>query len=133
VFKRLFSSVTAIIIGLVFLLVISVLLLISDFGLLRRQGLMNPRHYQIFLRGARATTSTVPLIAPWMTFSYLNQVFNLPPAYLRGALQIDDANYPRLTINHYVREKRQPPDVFLEAVKQAIAKRLAGSVTTSAH
>jgi hypothetical protein len=76
-------------------------------------------------RHSRTRPASLPLadIQPWMTFDYLNHVFNLPPEYLRQSLNISDPAYPRLQIGHYTREKKIDTTVFLNAVRQAIRNR----------
>ena len=44
-------------------------------------------------------------IDSWMTFDYLNKIFNLPPDYLKNSLDISNTRYPFLTINHYASDK----------------------------
>ena len=55
-------------------------------------------------------------IQAWMTFSYINYIFNLPPNYLLGALNIKDNRYPNLGINH-AKEKKLNYVSFLASVK----------------
>ena len=43
----------------------------------------------------------VSAIRPWMTFDYINRLFNLPSDYLKTALKITDSRYPRITISNY--------------------------------
>lgn len=40
-------------------------------------------------------------IESWMTFSYINYTFGLPPSYLQDSLGINDARYPNLEIHKY--------------------------------
>jgi hypothetical protein len=56
-------------------------------------------------------------IQAWMTFSYINYIFNLPPNYLLGALNIKDNRYPNLGINQYAKEKKLNYVSFLASVK----------------
>jgi hypothetical protein len=45
--------------------------------------------------------SDVDAIRPWMTFDYINKLFNIPPGYLQTDLMISDPHYPQLTISGY--------------------------------
>ena len=47
------------------------------------------------------TINDVAQIQTWMTFDYVNHVFNLPPDYIKSKLNISDQRYPRLTIAQY--------------------------------
>ena len=61
-------------------------------------------------------------IQGWMTFSYINFVFNLPPNYLLGALNIQDNSYPNLDINRYIKAKDLNPNMFLSSVRESVAQ-----------
>jgi len=56
-------------------------------------------------------------IQAWMTFSYINYIFNLPPNYLLGALNIKDNRYPNLGINQYAKEKNLTTSVSWQVLK----------------
>jgi len=51
----------------------------------------------------RRTLTNPAQIQSWMTFSYINTVFNLPAGYLVSTLKMQDARYPDLTIRQYAR------------------------------
>ena len=40
----------------------------------------------------------------WMTFDYINHVFDIPPEYLQNQLVIKDKKYPKITISNYSKE-----------------------------
>jgi len=40
------------------------------------------------------------MIRSWMTFKYINKVYNLPDDYLKKELNITDARYPNMTIDN---------------------------------
>ncbi len=69
---------------------------------------------------------TPSTIAVWMTFDYLNKIFNLPPDYLKTSLNITDARYPFLTVNGLAREQKQNATGTLKMVEQAISNHLNG-------
>jgi len=66
------------------------------------------------------TVRDVNAIQYWMTFDYLNKIFNLPPNYLQGALNISDKRYPFLTLARYAREDRLNAALVLSEVQAAI-------------
>src|SRR3989344_3277422 len=57
-------------------------------------------------------------IQGWMTFEYLNVVFKLPPEYLREALSIETAKYPRITLRRYAEQSRIDPPALLRSVQE---------------
>lgn len=65
-------------------------------------------------------------IDSWMTFDYLNKIFNLPPDYLKTSLNITDSRYPFLTISRLAREQKQNTTGTLSIVEQAISNHLIG-------
>jgi len=62
----------------------------------------------------------VGTIDSWMTFDYLNHIFNLPPAYLQNNLPITNTRYPHLTIRHYARLQQLDAAQFLSQVRAAV-------------
>ncbi len=68
-------------------------------------------------RHERPTTSTD--IEPWMTFSYINFLFKLPPDYLMTALGLEGEHYPNIQLARYARLYERPLPELLEEVRQA--------------
>ena len=60
-------------------------------------------------------------IQPWMTFDYLNHVLNIPPDYLKQALDINDAAYPKLQIGRYADRQHLDSATFIVSVRQALS------------
>lgn len=59
-------------------------------------------------------------IQGWMTFDYINYVFNLPPQYLEQKLSLSDQKYPNISINHYAEAHNMTAVLFLQNVKGAL-------------
>lgn len=59
-------------------------------------------------------------IEPWMTFKYVNVVFELPDEVLKNALNIGDASYPNLPIGKYAKRNGANRDEFLKSVREAV-------------
>jgi len=66
------------------------------------------------------TLEDIPDIQSWMTFYYLNKVFGLPTDYLASALNINDPQYPNITIQHYARHHRDNSSSLLFDIQTAI-------------
>ena len=116
-------------IGFFVLLAILAILLIwvtVDVHSLYQTGALRPT------RGFRRTYIQTPLSSPtqiqdWMTFSYINHIFNLPPQYLSTALTIQDSQYPNLQISQYAKTKNLNDADFLKQVQQLVSQYLQGS------
>jgi expansin (peptidoglycan-binding protein) len=83
----------------------------------------NSRPWQLFTNKHRrqpVSQANVSRISQWMTFDYVNQVFNLPPAYLKEKLEIDDGRYPLITINQYSKRKNKDVHTVIKNIQDAI-------------
>ena len=107
---------------LTFLLLIAVCLLIVfifDLRSLYKAGSLKPtrgfsRNY------THRQTLSPEKIESWMTFSYINYIFNLPPSYLKGSLGIEDTSYPNLSIDKYTKIKKININSFLTSVQEFV-------------
>ena len=59
-------------------------------------------------------------IEAWMTFKYVNVVFDLPDALLKDSLKIEDPSYPNLPIGKYVKKTGTNRDEFLNSVRETV-------------
>ena len=100
---------------------------------LKKAGSFQYANHLLPQRGQTQSTSTqaVPLkadsIGEWMTFSYINQIFNLSPDYLSTALTIQDTRYPHLTISQYEKAKNLNDTDFLKQVQGSVGQYLQGA------
>ena len=76
---------------------------------------------------APLSVEDVDLVAPWMTFDYINKLFKLPANYLKVNLNISDTRYPNLSLNAYTRGKKLDRIFFLANVKKAVSDYLANN------
>ncbi len=60
-------------------------------------------------------------IEPWMTFAYINTVFNLPADYLETMLPVSNSRYPNISINRFVRMNHINENQFLTEIRQAVS------------
>jgi hypothetical protein len=72
------------------------------------------------------TVNDINMIQPWMTFDYLNHVFNLPPDYLKTKLAVSDTRYPRLSLAHFIQNNHLDSNSVMAEVKRAISDFLNG-------
>ena len=59
-------------------------------------------------------------IQKWMTFSYINYIFNLPPTYLSQTLHIQDTRYPNISIVQYAKTNNIDPLDFVTIIQHSI-------------
>jgi hypothetical protein len=64
-------------------------------------------------------------ISGWMTFRYINLVFNLPPAYLQHSLNIKDARYPNMSLDILAKERGTTSAQITAGVSSAIKSFLS--------
>lgn len=70
-----------------------------------------------------ATPESAPSISSiqlWMTFDYINVVFNLPKNYLKDILGLNDSQYPNIRLDTYASRSNIDSQVLLKTVKQYI-------------
>ncbi|HWC57410.1 MAG TPA: hypothetical protein VG621_00445 [Candidatus Paceibacterota bacterium] len=59
-------------------------------------------------------------IQPWMTFSYINFLYDLPEGYLKSTLAIPDMRYPNVEIRHYAKKYGIDQATLIHAIAIAI-------------
>ena len=62
----------------------------------------------------------VQVIAPWMTFDYINYIFGLPKVYLSSTLGITDVYYPHIPLIRYARESNVPIETLVLEAQDAV-------------
>lgn len=59
-------------------------------------------------------------IEPWMTFDYVNKIFNLPTEYLKDNLNIENSRYPKISIRSYIKNKNIDENLYMSEIKNTI-------------
>jgi len=121
-------GVKIVIIVLAVLLGILVFFFVRQSIILHREQILNARELRIsnFLkRRGPLTQADVVVVQPWMTFDYVNQLFNVSSSYLQGELSISDPSYPHMTLSSYARHMNLSVSAFLASVDQALVNYLA--------
>ncbi len=102
-----------IILPIVGLSIIFLVLLVKDVQTVHRTGVLR--------RNIRTVTILdVGNIQSWMTFHYINTIFNIPEVYLKDFYQIADSRYPNLTIKRYVKDNKLNELEVLATLKQSV-------------
>jgi hypothetical protein len=110
------------IVALLLLLVILCGLLSWQVWLVSRSMPHGHSHFSQLHGTAPATDPSV--IQSWMTFDYVGHIFRLQPDYLKTAVDITDARYPRLTIIEAAEASHQSVDTYLALVRDAVQRQL---------
>jgi len=117
-------------------IILAVLLffLIQQYRTLRRESILSAR--ESWLMNAlknhpHLTAADAGAIHAWMTFDYLNKLFNLPPEYLKSQLSIPNAGYPKLTIDEFAESIHQGASSTLVNVQNAVRQYLSAPANTS--
>jgi hypothetical protein len=78
------------------ILVVLGIFAVHEYHVLRHAQILSDIH-----RGVPLTADDVAIIRPWMTFTYINKIFDVPPDYLKNAMSITDPAYPQLSLSGY--------------------------------
>jgi hypothetical protein len=109
---------------LVAILAISLYYFVLNFESLRQGGLMRVR-----IRRQAAMQKIAPdQIRGWMTFRYLNLVFNMPQGYLQQSLNIKDSSYPNLSIDALAKQQKLSSTEVLTKTSSAIIVFISKSI-----
>jgi hypothetical protein len=127
--KWLIGILTALVVILIFL----ILLVIHDYR--RARTVDQAQTTQSALSAERKTTGPLSKvevgdITGWMTFDYVNYLFNLPPAYLKSAGPVNSSLYPHLSLNSFARHSNQSRSAVVTEIQNAVTAYLSASSTT---
>jgi hypothetical protein len=101
-------------------LVILMFFLVREIVYIKRSEDINIRKIQFssFLKShGPMTVNDAGIIAPWMTFDYINRLFKLPPEFLKTSLVVTDSRYPQISISGYARSEGMNATVFIGEVQ----------------
>ena len=105
------------------LLIILLFFFVRQYQTLRRESIISARESWLMtaLKNHHHLTSTdASVIRSWMTFDYLNKLFDVPPEYFKTQLSITDPTYPKLTIGKFAKDIGQPSSSTLAGVQGAV-------------
>jgi hypothetical protein len=111
------------IIFLAIVLVVLFVFFVRQYVSLRRADVISARESWISAavkNHGPATVSDIGFVRSWMTFDYVNKLFNIPPDYLKTSLSISDARYPKISIAEYAKDDHLDTPVFLSDVLGAL-------------
>jgi len=119
---------------LVIVLLVLAVFITRDYLSLHRKQLVDAQRVQLsaLLNNHHPlTASDVTLISPWMTFSYINKLFNIPPDYLQTTLTISNPSYPQLSLSGYAKHEHINVAVLMNQVEGALYNYLTAATSTN--
>jgi hypothetical protein len=123
------------IIFLAVLLVVLSFFLIRDYVSLRREQIIGARELRLsnLLKDhGPLTAADVTVIRPWMTFSYINTLFKIPPDYLKTDLSVTDPSYPQLSLYGYAKYQHADITTVVNQVERSLSDHLtAATIATN--
>lgn len=123
----------AIVLFLIVLLIL-VIILVGEYRSLTRANFIQGKelHFSTILKNhGPLTAGDINIIQPWMTFDYINKIFNLPANYLRDALGITDSRYPKITLGAYIRHNQLIPVFFMMELKNDLQNYFNNSTNST--
>ena len=115
------------IIFLIIVLIVLSVFFVWQYTSLRRANIISARESWLTAavkQHGPATVSDVNFIRPWMTFDYINTLFNIPPDYLKNNLSLSDEGYPKLSLSSYARHNNMTTDEVTGEVMNAVRNYL---------
>ena len=107
---------------IIFIIVIIVCILSWIYVVVNVTALKNnePVSWRYYIANYHRRGILVSDISSWMTFDYINKVFNLPPTYLKQTLQINNTKYPVLTIAQYAKKAKINLSLLIINIQNAV-------------
>jgi hypothetical protein len=116
---------TGVAVALFLVIIFTVFSIESNIDATMNLGALAPQNYLHHPALNRSIPPDPSAIADWMTFDYLNKVFKMPPEYLKNAMNILNAKYPRLTVRRFAADNSISPALALTQVKVAVQSFLS--------
>jgi hypothetical protein len=116
----------------VILLFILGVFLVREYISLRRAQIISAREFQLsnlLKNHGSLTASDVSVIRPWMTFDYINKLFDIPPDYLKNTLSISDPTYPQLSLYGYANHQHTDATTVVGEVESSTRAYLTATST----
>lgn len=112
-----------ILIALAVVFVVLVVFFALNYRTLRHEQLVNMQEFwisSIVRNHGPLTASDTVIIRPWMTFDYVNRIFNLPADYLKASFAITDPHYPQLSLGSFAHAAAINSNAFATDVASSV-------------
>ena len=117
-------------IAIIVLLILFSVFLIRNIQLAHRSGVFQ-NHMpisELLLKNKQMNQTSardIEYIDTWMTFQYINFVFDIRENYLKDMLHIEDVHYPNLSIERYIRNQKLDKAIFIEEIKKQVLEYMS--------
>lgn len=123
--RRLAPVESFLIIAIIILLILFSVFFIRNVQLAHKTGVFQSHMpiSELLLKNKQTNQTSVrdiEYIDTWMTFQYINFVFDIREDYLKEALYIEDTHYPNLSIGRYIKNQKLDSAVFIKEVKERV-------------
>ncbi len=117
-------------------IVVFCVLLVQNIQSAKRAGVFNQRSSitEILLQNKKThltSLADIELIDTWMTFQYVNFIFDLPLSYLQKSLRIEESAYPKIPIGKYIKIHNLNRGEFLLEVKKLVREHMTANAIKS--
>lgn len=114
--------VILLLISIAFIILINILLVQRDVIRMQRFSAIRAYTSQLIQKRNHGPLSAqdANLIRSWMTFDYVNKLFNLPSNYISTHLKIPTNRYPRETLANYAKQNRIDPKIFVTETENIV-------------
>jgi hypothetical protein len=110
------------IIALGIVLIVLGIFFVREYHAAQRARILDDIHH-----GVPLSASDVTIIRPWMTFDYINKIFNVSSSYLQTDLSISDPHYPRTSLSSYAEYSHTNITLLTNEVEGALNDYLMNS------
>lgn len=123
--KEINKIIATVLLFFIFLLCLFFVIGIHQFR--KKEGHLSWRYYVGSHRKKLVTVADIVYISPWMTFDYINKLFNIPQSYLEKNLDIHDSKYPFITVGMYAKKSSTNSLVLVEDIRNSIREYFTSS------
>jgi heme/copper-type cytochrome/quinol oxidase subunit 3 len=104
-------------------LIVLFIFFLKQYIILKKADIINIRETEIsslIKSHNKFSAQDADIIRSWMTFDYINKLFNIPQSYLQTTLNITSSHYPKLVVSDYIEDNRLDKNIFLQSLISAV-------------
>lgn len=104
-------------------LIVLLVFFLKQYMILKKADIVNIHENEIsslIKNHSKVSAQDADFIRSWMTFDYVNKLFNIPNDYLKTNLYITSNHYPKLVISDYIEDKHLDKNIFLQSLINAV-------------
>jgi hypothetical protein len=104
-------------------LIVLFIFFLKQYIILKKAHIVNIRETEIsslIKSHNKFSAQDINFIRSWMTFDYINKLFNIPENYLQTTLNITSNHYPKLVVSDYIEDNKLDKNIFLQSLVNAV-------------